>query len=112
MQQTNSASNIAAAGDSHAAATSDDLNHSNSNQDFAAAGDNHSSIKERLGNPKITFVLGKFTNPHLNTLLTFNGETCLGSSHLAIEKLYINGCACVFFRWTRLGEGYLVRETR
>jgi hypothetical protein len=70
MQQTNSASNIAAAADSHAAATSDDLNHSNSNQDFAAAGDNHSSIKERLGNPKITFVLGKFSNPQLNTLLT------------------------------------------
>ena len=59
MQQTNSASNIAAAGE-HAAATSDDLNHSNSNQDIInAVGDNGMSIKERLGNPKITFVLGK-----------------------------------------------------
>ena len=62
MQQTNSASNIAAAGEPHAAATSDDLNHSNSNQELGggAGGENHLSIKERLGNPKITFVLGKY----------------------------------------------------
>ena len=42
-----------------AAASSDDLNHSNSNQALHSATSESMSIKERLGNPKITFVLGK-----------------------------------------------------
>ena len=42
-----------------AAVSSDDLNHSNSNQALHGATSDSMSIKERLGNPKITFVLGK-----------------------------------------------------
>ncbi len=77
MQQNNnsgSAANLAA--DQHQqllnpAASSDDLNHSNSNQG-ALHGDNaHQSIKERLGNPKITFVLGKKTQSYKEITTTY-----------------------------------------
>ena len=53
------------------AASSDDLNHSNSNHGLQGAGDDHLSIKERLGNPKITFVLGKCAQTYKEIITTY-----------------------------------------
>jgi hypothetical protein len=107
MQQNNnnsaSGTNLAAADQPQQplqpAASSDDLNHSNSNHGIHAGNDDHMSIKERLGNPKITFVLGKYSQPikKLQRHTSFEG---VGDNDLDI------------YRWASLRQGHSVCEAR
>jgi hypothetical protein len=109
MQQNNnnsaSGTNLAAADQQQQplqpAASSDDLNHSNSNHGIHAGNDDHMSIKERLGNPKITFVLGKYSQPikKLQRHTSFEG---VGGTVLTF----------VIYRWASLRQGHSVREAR
>ena len=107
MQQNNnnsaSGTNLAAADQQQQplqpAASSDDLNHSNSNHGIHAGNDDHMSIKERLGNPKITFVLGKYSQP-IKKL----------QRHTSIEG--VGGIDLVIYRWACLRQGHSVREAR